>query len=61
MKNWEECGSGEELNTEQYSINEEDKHDLRKLVEIQELERGEIQLENEQLSQEKTKTVRGNR
>ena len=54
-KNWEECGSGEELSTEQHSRNEEDEQDLRKLVEIQEVEIGELQIENEQLIQENTK------
>ena len=43
------------MSTEQHSRNEEDEQDLRKLVEIQEVEIGELQIENEQLIQENTK------
>ena len=54
-ENWENCGSREESCTEEYSTNEEDAKDLRKLLELQEVEIGELQIENEQLSQENTK------
>ena len=43
------------MSTEQHSRNEEkDEQDLRKLVDIQEVEMGELQFENEQLIQENT-------
>ena len=54
-KNREECESEEELSTEQYCRNEEDEQDLIKLVELQEVEIGELQIENEQLIQENAK------
>ena len=54
-ENWEDCGSSEELCTEQYSRNEENAQDLRKLLEFQKVEIGKLQIENEQLIQENTK------
>ena len=57
-ENWEDCGSGEESCTEQYLENgqyEEDAQDLTKLLEFQEVEIGELLIENEQLIQENTK------
>ena len=54
-ENWEHCRSGEELCSEQYSTNEEDALDLRKLLEFQEVGIGELHIENEQLNQENTK------
>ena len=53
--NCEDCGSGEEFYTEQYSRNEADAQVLGKLLEFQEVERGELQIENEQLNQKNTK------
>ena len=57
-ENWEDCGSGEESCTEKYLGNgqyEEDTQDLRKLSESQEVEIGELQVENTQIIQENTK------